>query len=750
MDPATRAAIEATIEGPGPVYDEMPPFGDADLDRARTAARALVQGGDEAAAVGPHDLAALSPDDAGRLVEERAEAGRTDALAMVVTATPPHRYPLMTLLRAAAGLPAELWARDMLVRAVALAPAKRLGSVLEEAADDPSLSEVWKQVAAERTALVSGPPYRWWQEPEMAMAEPPDDGRGAGPDDATSGAEPPDGAEATGHEETADEETADEETVYRSPEAKTRKAYPRLDVEGTQRPDVVVIDEPFEVLVGLQQRRDSVVIGTSAVDLAVGQDVELDVMLLFDPASIEVTGSPRARITVTDLDPYPAARFTCTARYGEDLASQRRLGMQLLRDGQVVAVAWRTVVAVDAADRVAEAVVPQRRDVDLLDLDPLLGQEAPDLVVSVCAADAGSTSFVWTAYASDPGVPVPDLPSSSTLDDDVADFATMIRRTIEFSGGAADDYYSLAGRAVQIGRAVPEAIQQAVRHVVEQPGRTTAPAALLLTEELVVPWELATFTPRLATTWGGQSPFLGAHVAIARWPLDEHKPRPRPRPNVAVRAAAVLTADYTGVPNWKKLESALAEADEVAKLFDPPATPVQPELLGVIDLFNSRPEYDVVHAALHGKFDSQGGQEGIVLLKKSPAGGATAQFLTPTMLETGSLPHGPFVFLNACQVASDETVLGDYAGFASTLMRIGAAGVVAPLWNVRDDVAADVARRFYAATIGPDRVSAAEAMRAIRATYTEEGARDEDPAQHATLVAYQVFGHPRLMLTQPG
>ena len=43
-----------------------------------------------------------------------------------------------------------------------------------------------------------------------------------------------------------------------------------------------------------------------------------------------------------------------------------------------------------------------------------------------------------------------------------------------------------------------------------------------------------------------------------------------------------------------------------------------------------------------------------------------------------------------------------------------------------------------------------EAMRAIRATYTEEGARDEDPAQHATLVAYQVFGHPRLMLTQPG
>ena len=107
----------------------------------------------------------------------------------------------------------------------------------------------------------------------------------------------------------------------------------------------------------------------------------------------------------------------------------------------------------------------------------------------------------------------------------------------------------------------------------------------------------------------------------------------------------------------------------------------------MIDLFNSRPEYDVVHAALHGKYDAQGGQEGIVLLRRKAPPAPTAQFLTPTMLEAGTLPHGPFVFLNACQVASDETVLGDYAGFASTLLRIGAGGVVAPLWNVRDDIA---------------------------------------------------------------
>ena len=529
----------------------------------------------------------------------------------------------------------------------------------------------------------------------------------------------------------------------------TRKSYPRLDVAGSERPDVVVIDQPFEITMGLQQRKDTVLVSSSPLVLQVGETVELEVVLLHDPTSIEVTGSPRAHLTVTDLQPYPSVTMTATARYGEELAPERRLGLQLLRDGQVVGVAWRTIVAVDGPERVAGAVVPERREVGLLDLDPLLGDEPPDLVISICRADAGTETFVWTAYAADPAVPVPDLPSTTTLDENVAEFATQIRRSIEFSGGATEDYFTLAGRAVQIGRSVPTGVQEAIRSLATDPGRTTAPAVLLLTEELVVPWELASLSPELTTPWGGSSPFLGAHVAVSRWPLDEHKPRPRPRPTVAVRTAAVLTADYTGVAGWKNLASAVEEAGEVAALFTPPAPTVAPELVTVIDLFDSRPEYDVLHVALHGKYDAQGGQEGIVLLKKSPAGGAVAQFLTPTMLEGGSLPHGPFVFLNACQVASDETVLGDYAGFASTLLRIGAGAVVAPLWNIKDDVAHTVARSFYAATLGADAVSAAEAMRALRATYTEEGARAEDPKLHATLIAYQVFGHPRLHLTKP-
>ncbi len=724
MDAATRAAIEA-VE---PAYDAAPDFSDADLDRAQAAAADL-RGGSEPWQVDQQALAALAPDDAGRLAQELVDADRFDALEMVLESTPPHRFPLVALMRYAAPVGREMYLRDVLVKAIALAPALRMRAALDEVADDATLDDVVQQVAEVRATLAGEPPYQWWQHAEAAMAEPPEeDGLGAGPEDGTD----PD------------------EVVFRGPDDEgVRQRYPRLDVDsGTDKPDVVVVDQPFQVTFGLQPRRDRQLIGTGALALAGEESIELEAVLLFDPASIQVSGSPRVKLTTTELEPFPTATLTCTATYGEDLALERRIGLQLHRDGQVVGVAWRMIVAVDSADRVAGATVPSHREVELLDLDPLLGAEPPDLVVSVCRADTGSTTFVWTAYAADPAVPVPDLPSASTLDDDVAAFATMLRRTIEFSGGSADDYFSLAGRAVQIGRAVPEGIQDAIRSLLQAPGRTVAPTVLLLTEELVVPWELATLSPRPVTTWGRSSPFLGAHVAVSRWPLTDSKPRPRPRSSVAIRQAAVLTADYTGVANWKKLDSALAEAGEVAALFDPPATAVQPELLTVIDLFNSRPEYDVVHAALHGKYDAQGGQEGIVLLKRNAAG-ATAQFLTPTMLETCSIPHGPFVFLNACQVASDESVLGDYAGFASTLLRIGAGGVVAPLWNVRDDVAQAVAKSFYTATLGADAVSAAEAMRAVRASYTEDGARTDDPQQHATLIAYQVFGHPRLRLTTP-
>ena len=720
------AAVDKLAAGT-PTYADPPEFSDAARDAARAVADRLRAGEDDPP--GRAAVAALTPDDAGRLMEDLVAAGRVPLLAQALRNLDPRRMPAGRVLEAAVAQPAGVVRRALVLGVSSTSTlrvlrgiAELLGSAVPAPGD---LASVVEEVAAAREKY-AGQAFEWWD--TTVHLEPMG---------STSHAEPPTAAEAP-----------PEEPVFRDGEA-DRSAYPRLEVSGTERPDVVVVDQPFTVTFGIGPRRDRALVGSGALSFAPGETVELEVVLLYDPTSIEVTERPRATLTVTDLQPYPSVSLTCTARYGEDLSPERRLGLQVLRDGAVVGVAWRTIVAVDTADRVAAAVVPVRRDVELLDLSPLVGDQAPDLVVSVCRADAGSNTFVWTAYAADPTVQVPDLPSTSTLEDDVAAFATETRRSIQFSADPSQDYVDLAGRAIRIGRAVPPSVQDALRAVVGAAGRTTAPAVLLLTEELTVPWELAAPTPPLASTWGGTSPFLGAHAAISRWPLTEHQPRPRPRSAVAVRTGLVLTADYTGVAGWGRLESAVQEAADVAKLFDPPAATVEPEMWTVIDLFRSKPPGDVLHLALHGQYDGQGNQEGIVLLAKSPAGGATAQFLTATALETGALDQGPFVFLNACQVGTDERVLGDYGGFASTLLRIGATGVVAPLWNVKDDVAGTLARQFYAATLtAADPVPVAEAVRAIRATYTEEGVRAGTPGLHATLVAYQVFGHPRLRLTR--
>jgi hypothetical protein len=737
-----RAGVAGQLVAQAPpaavlTYAAAPPWTDDEVDRATAAAQSVRAG---VATHDPVDLSALPPDLAAALVSDLLSAGDDQQLGLVVAATAPHRYPTARLIAHATTLPAGAVTRDRLVVAIAATPEVLLlrgaAEVLaRQRADARDLAAVLADVGRTRHGLAEAGPYRWWGPDRAGARSAPD----AAPDSepTAAGAQPDesDPVWRSGPEEDGD----------------GRRAYPRLDVvTGTSRPDVVVVDQPFEVTLGLQHRKDRSLVATPALTFRSGETVVLEVVLLHDPDSIEVATSPRATLTVTDDDPYPSVTFTCTARYGEDLGTHRRLGLQLARDGQVVAVAWRTIIAVDTPSQVDLAPRLPARDAELVDLAPLLSEDAPDLLVSVCRGDTAS-SWIWCAFAASPEVEVPDLPSSTTLEGDIAGFALETRRSIAFSADASADFLGLAGRARRIGRAIPRGIQEALRTVATAPGRDRAPAVLLLTEELVVPWELACLEPRLVTPWGGDSPFLGAHVAVGRWPLTQHQPRPRPRTSVSVRTGAVLTADYTGVPGWGRLDHAVAEAAEVARLFDPPAVAVAPDLWTVIDLLRGLPTpADVLHLALHGQYDAAGGQEGIVLLaKSSTTGSPVAQFLTPAEVENGALDHGPLVFLNACQVGSDERVLGDYAGFASTLLRIGATAVVAPLWNIRDDIASTVARRFYAATLGPDAVPVAEVIRALRATYTEQAVRGGDPALHATLVAYQVFGHPRLRL-RPG
>jgi hypothetical protein len=594
-----------------------------------------------------------------------------------------------------------------------------------------------RETGAEPPAVGAEPPELDAEPPPPPAAPPPPIFGMDAPPPPVSAEPPPDGALAP-------------PPVFRGGTGEEPpRAYARIDLAtGTARPEVVVVDRPFTATVGLGPRPS---LGIVAAGPVRGTG-DVDVVVLYDPTSLKPGGATTATLRVTADNPFPTIDVPFTALFiDSDPRPLRRLGVQYLRDGQVVGMAWRSFVAVDEEAGVADAVVPRPREAQLLDLAPLSADEPPDLVIAVCASEADRQAWVWTAYAPDPSLTLPDRPNVARLDDDTAAFALETRRAIQFSTDRYSDYLAIAGRAKRIGRAVPTGIADAVRELVAQPGRTTAPSVLLLTEEVFVPWELATIED-LTTPWGGASPFLGAHVAISRWPLSETKPRPTPSPALTVTGGAVVVADYTGVAGFGILEAALAEADTIGALLDPPMTRVPATLPTMIDLMRGRPAASLIHVALHGVFDLSGNNEGIVLVDDDGAGKRTKVFLTPTQLSVAELPDAPFVFLNCCQVGADKTVLGSYGGFASTLLEIGAVGVVAPLWNVDDDVAASIAEGFYAATWAAapeDRVSPAEAIRRIRATYTEDAVRAGTPGITATLVAFQVFGHPRLTFGSP-
>ncbi|HEX6577432.1 MAG TPA: CHAT domain-containing protein [Jiangellaceae bacterium] len=559
--------------------------------------------------------------------------------------------------------------------------------------------------------------------------------------DADSAAPPTRGLESPEGIELPDfgVEVAVDEPPGSAPVSTRREAYPRVDA-----PSVVVIDHPFDVTVGIAPRRDRTLVGTGAFDLPEG-DLRVEVMLTYDPQSLHLDGDSRLSLPVTRDDPYPSATVRFTALDGDDLGDERRIGVHYLRDGVVVAIAWRVVVAVRTAEDMASAPKPQTRERELLDLTSLVAEDAPDLVLAVFRADSTAPGgYVWAAYPAASGVPVPDSERAENLGDPRS-FTTDIGREVATSSDRYALYTFLVGTGRRIGDAVPPAMQAAIRHVAEQPDLTEAASVLLFTEEPYVPWELASFNPPLVTPFGGRSPFLGAHVALGRWPLTDSRPKPVARRSVEVVDRAVLTAKYVGVTGWPQLPFAEAEADDLAKRY-PRTAVIEPVFRAVLDCLGGRPAADVLHVALHGRFDPQGVDQGLVLLAPKANGGFGPQYLKPQHVDAVTMPRPTFLFLNACQVGQGQVALGDYAGLAAAFLRAGASGVVAALWNVEDEVASRVADDFYTVVYGGDSAPpVAEALRRIRATYTADNV-DAGTADSATFVAYQLFGHPRLRL----
>jgi len=326
------------------------------------------------------------------------------------------------------------------------------------------------------------------------------------------------------------------------------------------------------------------------------------------------------------------------------------------------------------------------------------------------------------------GVPLPEEDLPVSIGDEPRAFADGLVRVMSALEGRKRMYRTLRGRGALLALKLPDAFWSALRAI---HARVNGPPTLLLvSEDPYVPWELTEVDPPLDPE---AAPFLSAQTVMGRWVLrDVLLPPPH---ELLVGSMAAVAGDYAELPRWENLEAAFEERESLGREWG--AEPVDGTFDAMIQLLEREETPSIVHVALHGKHSPDSVEEGLVLVD--------GEWLSPDVVLGTRLRGHPFVFLNACQVGAGSEVLSQYAGMAAAFLTRGASAVVAPLWNVKDEIARKVALSFYQRALGRGQ-GAGEAMRAERAAFREVAGDPDAPGVSSTLMAYQFFGHPALRL----
>jgi len=492
----------------------------------------------------------------------------------------------------------------------------------------------------------------------------------------------------------------------------------------------VLVGQPFEVEVGLGDVRSAGVSGP-ALDLPDPDErgYDLDVQLFADGFDLASGEAWRHRLHVSADDRYPTITVHLTARELPDRIADRKISATFAIDGETHGLAERYVrVTTDRTDLPTDSRAG--RTATGANITAPSGEPKADLTITIRKGLRDGT-LLWAVESSRPGIGLPDdRPVPSDIGDNPEAFAKNIIQTLYIHG----DGPGLEELLVGIGKGIRDEMPVEIRQVITEAAAAANPdrlQILLLTEEPFVPWELAW----IDVPWErGAANYLGAQANVGRWVLDPAIPTD-PRRRIDATSMAVVWGRYE---DRNRLRAAELEAQDLRTSFGAASIDAQPE--PVAKILNGRPPADIIHFAVHGKYDPDGAADGIYLVSGAP--------VVPWQIVGSKLARrAPFVFLNACQVGSAGAMLGNYSGIAAAFLEAGASAVVAPLWSIDDRVARRIATAFYAEALRPiaDGTEAplvGELMRRERAKTGIRGRRSS-----ATYLAYQFYGHPSLRLS---
>jgi hypothetical protein len=247
----------------------------------------------------------------------------------------------------------------------------------------------------------------------------------------------------------------------------------------------------------------------------------------------------------------------------------------------------------------------------------------------------------------------------------------------------------------------------------------------VVTDEPHIPWEL--MVPR--ARYGKFPPALGVEFAIGRWV----------HPNLVSPAQVIsLTDSWVIAPEYLPPDTLDFSADEAQFVMDAfNGQRLTPVLIDSINQKLGTCGASLLHFICHG---SSGPTSQILQLDPDDE-------LTDIQVEgleglvKAFAEREPFVFINACEVGQTIPALVGSSGFAAVFTSLGARAVIAPIWSVRDSVAAKVGRIFYEQIKSNPRLSFAEAVREIRKL--AYGMYPED-----SYAAYCFYGDPNAAQTR--
>lgn len=278
---------------------------------------------------------------------------------------------------------------------------------------------------------------------------------------------------------------------------------------------------------------------------------------------------------------------------------------------------------------------------------------------------------------------------------------------------------ALTGGGIHLFEASPKIFQKVFWEMIDAkvPLRTIS----VVTEDPYIPWELMVPTRTSPDGEDEERPPLGVEFLVSRWTSREHILAPQRVP---------LRDSWVVAPSDSKLAAAQEETDLVVQELS--GQRIDPASISALDQALGGTPRTLLHVVCHGKTGNAGNQV-LVLEKKEEL---DASYLRALKGVKKAFRAKPFVFLNACEVGREVPALVGVGGFAEQLMALGASGVIAPLWSVKDSIAHQVAVEFYQRIEKEPETPFAEILRDLRKrSYAEEGGED-------TWAAYCFYGDP--------